>query len=707
MTELYESIDPDTNYYDAILETMSSSQQSQYISVSEYNTLPSDNSNLTILSYNIRSFNQNKDALFSTFDSFHKFPNILHFSETWFNEQNVEEIGGFSSYHTFRSVGRSGGSSIYVKSEIPSKKIDRLCISNLDIEVCTIEAKIETTVFIIIGIYRPHSGTIENFSSTIESIITDPLVRNRICICLGDVNINMLAEDAHLSIFSQTMYSYHFVPTVTKATRFPVVSHQSPSLLDHIWLNDLRFEFTCGIIMTDITDHSPVYLKLKIQNPCQNSNEKVKISFRLKNPETQHYFHNLIASYDWSLLKDVNVNIYMNRFMEKCNEFYCKAFPLKTKYIPKKNFLKPWISGEIKKLICAKSQYMQLMRYGVVSVFENNRFKNRVKSIIVKSKKKYLHDYFDRNTSNIRNTWKMIRTVLSSNSEDKKFIKSILWNGLEYSGDVNVANAFNNYFSTIARDLEMSLPTTGADPLSFLNSSSPSSLYMRPVTNLECRNLISKLKNSTQDTNSISVGVLKLHAEIFSPIICDLINQSFLTGCFPDSLKIASILPIHKKNDPTNIENYRPISILPLLSKIFEKTMHTRLLDFLFRQGILSEHQFGFLPGRSTELAILELVERNYEALNKKLNSINIFIDFRRAFDTIDHGILLKKMEAYGVRGIALCLFKDYLSRRFQYVRINGSRSSFCRVHQGVPQGSVIGPLLFLLYINDITNTTE
>ena len=388
----------------------------------------------------------------------------------------------------------------------------------------------------------------------------------------------------------------------------------------------------------------------------------------------------------------------MNNFLEKCNEFYCRAFPLKTKYLSKNHFSKPWISSEIKKLIGAKSQYMQLMRWGVVSVSENNVFKNRVKSIIVRSKKKYLHDYFDRNTGNIRNTWRMIRTVLSTKNYDKKYIKSIVWNGLEYSGDVEVANAFNDYFSTIARDLEISLPITNVDPLSFINYASSSSFFLSPVTNFECSTIIKNLKNTSQTKNSISVGVLKLHEEILSPIICDMINQSFLTGCFPDSLKVACILPIHKKNDPANIENYRPISLLPLISKIFEKAMHTRLLDFLSRRNILSKHQFGFLPGRSTELAILELIERNYEALNKKLNSINVFIDFRRAFDTIDHKILLRKMEAYGVRGVSLCLFKNYLSDRYQYVKINNSSSRFCRVHQGVPQGSVVGPLLFLLY---------
>ena len=381
MTEFYDSIDPDINYYDEILETMSSSQQSQYISVREYDALPSDNSSLTILSYNIRSFNRNKDSFLALFNSFHKIPNILHFSETWFNERNVEEIQGFTSYHTFRINRRSGGSSIYVKNELSSRKVETLCISNLDIEVCTIEVKIENDAFIILGLYRPQSGTIENFSSIIESIITDPLVRNKFCICLGDFNINMLAEDSRDSIFSQTMYSHHFVPTVTKATRFPLVSPQTPSLIDHIWLNDLRFEFTCGIIMTDITDHLPIYLKLKTRAPSQNSTEKVKISFRLKTPETQQKFHNLISSYDWSLLKNDNVNIYMNNFLEKCNEFYCRAFPLKTKYLSKNHFSKPWISSEIKKLIGAKSQYMQLMRWGMVSVSENNRFKNRVKSI--------------------------------------------------------------------------------------------------------------------------------------------------------------------------------------------------------------------------------------------------------------------------------------------------------------------------------------
>ena len=183
--------------------------------------------------------------------------------------------------------------------------------------------------------------------------------------------------------------------------------------------------------------------------------------------------------------------------------------------------------------------------------------------------------------------------------------------------------------------------------------------------------------------------------------ICQL---SLTEGNFPDELKIAKIIPLYKANDPSMFNNYRPISLLSIFSKILEKVMYDRLYQYLIKFELLYDYQFGFQKGKSTYMAIICLLDELVSAIEKGEIGIGIFIDFRKAFDTVDHNILLEKLDHYGIRGPALDWLQSYLCNRQQFVEYDGTCSATKQLKCGVPQGSNLGPLLFLIYINDLAH---
>ena len=203
------------------------------------------------------------------------------------------------------------------------------------------------------------------------------------------------------------------------------------------------------------------------------------------------------------------------------------------------------------------------------------------------------------------------------------------------------------------------------------------------------------------------IKVLKLLQNVIAKPLEILFNTSFSTGIVPENFKLARVLPVFKKGDHTNLNNYRPISLLSVFNKLLEKLMYNRLIAYLQKKNILYDKQFGFCSQNSTEHAILTIIDKIQKAIENRNHSCGIFLDFSKAFDTVHHGILINKLEKYGIRGIANDWFASYLTGRKHFVSMNNISSNLNDINCGIPQGYVLGPLLFLLYINDFYKCSE
>ena len=272
----------------------------------------------------------------------------------------------------------------------------------------------------------------------------------------------------------------------------------------------------------------------------------------------------------------------------------------------------------------------------------------------------------------------------------------------------DIANQFNTFFTHIAPSLASKITTDGNKTYrSFLNEPSAHEFTFNKITEVDVLNIIDKLPSkASSGVDGISPILLKhIKNEICRPVTL-ILNQCLTNGIFPDKLKIAKVVPIHKSDDETMFNNYRPISILPTLSKVFEKVIFIQVHEHFHVNNLYFSNQYGFRKKHSTELAVLEVIDRITNQLDQGITPINIYLDLSKAFDTLDHDILVNKLQYYGVNGSALALFRSYLTERRQYVDYNETSSSLEHISTGVPQGSILGPLLFIIYINDIAQSS-
>ena len=691
---------------------------------SDTDRLPNISGNLSTFYFNnIDGFKTNFNEALVNINSIKTKPSLIAFCETNLKQDDIDdyEIKNYNSEHLYAKHNKSKGSgiTIYYKNSHLFQRISSLDVRNNYFECMGGRFKTNDSQFYIIVVYRYHNNIktfFESFMETISSYNDKPLL------IIGDFNLDLLQFDTDPIIdeFVNMMISSSLFPLINKPTNF---FRNSSTLIDHAWCNILHEDIKPYIINSSVSSHKPILTTIPTSIK-QFTNERDNVGKHIRthnvNEDTISAFSTDFESilshfnFDTEFITDSStIRSLFSNFYGKVSEIYCKHISVDKVLTSKRNsFDKPWITTGIAKACKVKNKLHNKWIKSRGSPLEEKckkeykLYRSRLRNIIREAELNHFRKKFLKTSGNIRKAWQVINSIRCK-KKSKQFPNFIDINGTIITDRRVICNNFNDYFVNVANNLNRDKYINHDIPEfnDYLKDRNASAIVLTPISSDEIQDIIAKLNN--YKANDISPLLLKPLSYKFSYSLRYLFNSCMLAGVFPNELKIAKVTPLYKSGNSNCMSNYRPISILPTLSKIFEKLLHKRIYNFLEHSNIIYDYQFGFTQGYSTMHAVQTAISSVITSLNSSYHSMGIFIDFSKAFDTIQHSILLKKLDHYGIRGIALDLIKDYLNNRKQYIFWdNNCSSSLMDITTGVPQGSVLGPLFFVIYVNDIINCT-
>ena len=693
---------------------------SKYYDINKLNSLKLDKlSSFGLFHVNIASLNLHIDDLKLILSLLNFNFDIIGISEHKINNDYGEstvniDIPGYQKFIFQRTETTHGGTGFYLKNNINSVVRNDLAFNSCsDFESFFIEIKFLKKKNLIVGcIYRHPTSkiSIQDFNQDyIDPLLQKISSENKLCAIMGDFNIDLLKCDTHdmNNAFLNSLASNSFSPYVLQPTRLA-----SKSLIDNIFFNTLEYESYSGNLLIEIADHLIQFMILEgfVKERTVPKLNLFKRDFLNFNEDE---FIKTILGYNW----DTIINIQSNDPDESLKHFYNGITFFLDEFAPLRKIskreyklkFKPWISDNILKLINERDKLLKIYLQEKNSVLKElvyadyKKIRNLVTQRKRESKSEYYSSYFEKNFNKSSEIWKGIRSLVNIKSPGSNNINLLDENENLIIDEMEIVNKFSDYFASIGSIIESKIPVSTGDYCDYLKKiECLESFFFEPTSPIEISNIIDSLDmNKSTGPNSIPVYILKIMKEFFSKWLSIIINMSFELSIFPDFLKVAKIIPLHKKDSKLKHTNYRPISLLSVFSKIFEKTIYKRMYGFLTKKNLIYHKQYGFRSNYSTNHALTNLTEFIKSSLDLNKYVCGIFVDLEKAFDTVNHQILIKKLCHYGFRGGFNKLMSSYLENRKQFVSINGFVSKTKSIVCGVPQGSSLGPLLFLIYIND------
>ena len=629
--------------------------------------------------------------------------------------KDLFQIKNYTSFYqsTLRGKLKGSGVSIYVKNDLNASVIDNLCHCNPDIESLFVEISNAPKPVIYGIIYRPPNGEETKFFDTLRKI-HEALPKDNVRI-MGDFNIDLLKPtDSNTSTFEDLFIGNGYAPVIS------IVTHERHncrgSCIDNIFTNTIESVRSSGTLPGHrIGDHVPIFEISKLSMPKNKNSEKYYQVYEFSNANLEKFTENLEKNLSCVIPSKSNFDKFSSTFKETLDSCCKLEKPKLTKRTPMNNpWITPGIASAIDKKHELRKQWTDTIDSSSVSGDEalHNTFttyRRLLKHIINTAKNSYTCEKILENKEDSKKTWRIINELRGKCNRDIK-PPFVINNEKVYERRV-IANEFNKYFNSIASNMNADITGKNVHDLGFksfedyLMPAIENTIFLHDCDPEELLEIIRKLDNSK--ASDIPIRVIKKSAHIISPILSKYYNILMKAGVFPGILKIGKITPVYKKGNPEDLGNYRPVSTLPIFGKIFEKVIYNRLYSFALSQNIINENQFGFRESHSTSHAINHSLSIIQDSLCRKRHVLGIFIDLSKAFDTIDHKTLLAKLGRYGIRGVAGSLIESYLSIRTQYTEVLKEKSDSLIIQFGVPQGSVLGPLLFLFYINDISRLSD